>query len=92
MGAHAMKDKRKKETAELEKIKTKINELDQQFSKLILNQGAYFMALLDILKEEGLLTGDRFKKLADHYKKELRGIGEYADFLKMMRDFGKKKP
>jgi hypothetical protein len=92
MGAHAMKDKRKKDTVELEKIRMKINELDQQFSKLILNQGAYFMALLDILKEEGLLKGDRFQKLADHYKKELRGICEYADFLKMMRAFGKKKP
>jgi hypothetical protein len=92
MGAHAMKDKRKKDAVELEKVKKKINELDQQFSKLILNQGAYFMALLDILKEEGLLKDDRFKKLADHYKKELRGICEYADFLKMIRDFGKKKP
>jgi len=86
-----MKDKRKKGAVELEKVKNKINELDQQFSKLILNQGAYFMALLDILKEEGLLKDDRFKKLADHHKKELRGICEYADFLKMMGDFGKKK-
>lgn len=57
-----MKDKRKRKVLELEKIKKKINKLDQQFSKLILNQGAYFMALLDILKEEGLLKDDRFKK------------------------------
>lgn len=86
-----MKDKRKKKALELEKIKKKINELDQQFSKLILNQGAYFMALLDILKEEGLLKDDRFQKLADRYKKELRDICEYGDFLKIMRDFGKRK-
>jgi len=38
---------------ELETIKKKLNELDQQFTQLLINQGAYFMAILAILKEEG---------------------------------------
>jgi hypothetical protein len=75
---------------ELEKIKKKLNELDRQFSKLIINQGAYTMALLAILKEEGLLKGNRFQKLADQYKKQLKDVDEYADFLKMMKKFGGK--
>ncbi|MFH1799416.1 MAG: hypothetical protein ABH891_01020 [Candidatus Omnitrophota bacterium] len=76
---------------ELEKVKKKLNELDQQFTKLLINQGAYFMALLAILKEQGLLKNGRFQKLADQYKKQLKNVDEYADFLKMMRKFGDKK-
>ena len=73
---------------EFEKIKKKLNELDRQFSELIINQGAYTMALLAILKEEGLLKDGRFQKLADKYKKQLKDVDEYADFLKIMRKFG----
>ena len=40
---------------EVEKIKKKVNELDQQFSKLMINHGAYFMAIFEILEDEGLL-------------------------------------
>ena len=75
---------------ELEKIKKKVNELDQQFSKLMINQGAYFMAILSILEDEGLLKDGRFQKLATQYKKQLKDVDEYADFLKMMRKFGNK--
>ena len=75
---------------ELEKIKKKVNELDQQFSKLMINQGAYFMAILSILEDEGLLKDGRFQKLATQYKKQLKDVDEYADFLKMMRKFGSK--
>ena len=82
----------KKTGQALEPIRKKLSELDDKLSKLILNQGAYFMALLDILKEENLLKDGRFQKLAEHYKKQLRDVCEYADFLKMMRQFGKNKP
>ena len=75
---------------ELEKIKKKVNELDQQFSKLMINQGAYFMAIFEILEDEGLLKDGRFQKLTAKYKKQLKAVDEYADFLMMMRKFGNK--
>jgi len=75
---------------ELEKIKKKINELEHQFSKLMINQGAYFMAIFEILEDEGLLKGGRFQKLAAKYKKQLKDVEEYSDFLMMMKKFGSK--
>ena len=75
---------------ELEEIKKKVNELDQQFSKLMINQGAYFMAIFEILEDEGLLKDGRFQKLEAKYKKQLKDVDEYADFLIMMRKFGSK--
>lgn len=73
---------------EAEKIKKKVNELDQQFSKLMINHGAYFMAIFEILEDEGLLKDGRFQKLAAKYKKQLKDVDGYADFLKIMRKFG----
>lgn len=75
---------------ELEKIKKKINELEDQFSKLMINQGAYFMAIFEILEDEGLLKDGRFQKLAAKYKKQLKDVEEYSDFLMMMKKFGSK--
>ena len=75
---------------EVEKIKKKVNELDQQFSKLMINHGAYFMAIFEILEDEGLLKDGRFQKLAAKYKKQLKDVDEYSDFLMMMRKFGNK--
>ncbi|MFH0985180.1 MAG: hypothetical protein V1882_06545 [Candidatus Omnitrophota bacterium] len=75
---------------ELEKIKKKVNELDRQFSKLMINQGAYFMAIFEILEGEGLLKDGRFQKLVAKYKKQLKDVDAYSDFLVMMRKFGSK--
>ncbi|MEI7752278.1 MAG: hypothetical protein WCJ71_09350 [Candidatus Omnitrophota bacterium] len=75
---------------ELVKIKKKVNELDLQVSKLMINQGAYFMAIFEILEDEGLLKDGRFQKLAAKYKKQLKDVDEYADFLKIMSKFGSK--
>ena len=75
---------------ELEKIQKKLNALERQFSKLIVNQGANTMAILAILKEEGLLNdGRRFEKLADQYKQDVKFAHKYADFQKLMRKFGR---
>jgi len=37
------------------------------------------------------LKNGRFQKLADQYKKQLKDVDEYADFLRMMRKFCHKK-
>ena len=69
----------------------KLNELDEKLSKTTGVHWAYFMAILEILREEGVLKGRRFEELANKYKKLLRDVDEHAEFIRMMRQIKRRK-
>ena len=72
-------------------IKKQLSDLDTKLSKTTGVHWAYFMAILEILREEGVLKEGRFQELADKYKKLLKDVDDHAEFLKIMRQFRKKK-
>lgn len=72
-------------------IKKKLNDLDAKLSKLTISHHSLIMALITILQEEGVLKDDRFRELANKYKKLLRDVDEHAEFIKMMRQIKRKK-
>ena len=78
-------------TLESKKIIKKLNELEEKISRITGTHHAYIMALLTILREEGVLKEGRFEELAGKYKKLLRDADDHAEFIRMMRQIGKQK-